>query len=279
MNKPAHPVSEYSTTELLRAYGIDPKKSLGQNFIINNSILKDIVRLANVTSDDLVLEIGAGVGNLTQYLAKTAKKVIAVEIDHRFVPILEDLSREYRNLTVVFEDVMDLDINSIIDDQRYIVVGNIPYNITSALIRKLVSSKSQPSRIVLTIQKEVAERITETAGQHSLLSLSVQLYGEPTILKTIKAGSFYPKPNVDSAVLLIDLFDSPVIDETQIDKFFMLSKAGFSQKRKTLANSLSTATHHSKDEISAVLEQIGLKPMIRPQELTLSDWKALISML
>lgn len=239
--------------QVLRRYGLRPNKGLGQNFLSDSRALKKIVAAGQVTKDDHVLEIGSGLGSLTRYLALEAQRVVAVEIDVKLLPPLQEAVAPYDNVEIIRADILELDLTQIMDQSGYLVIANIPYYITSAIIRHLLSSAYQPARIVLTVQKEVAQRICATPGSMSLLALSVQVYGNPTIAATIPAAAFYPPPKVDSAVISIELYDSPQVPVEDIDLFFALIRAGFSQKRKTLRNTLSAGMQWPKTQAETVL--------------------------
>ncbi len=253
-------------------------KQLGQNFLTDNNILQKIVLAANVTPETAVLEIGAGSGNLTAHLCRTAKKVVAVEIDDRFIPVLENTFAKRNNCHIVHGDMLKIDPADILQHEEYIVVANIPYYITSALIRHLITSQVKPKRLILTIQYEVAERICAQSGKMSLLALSVQIFGNPSLLFKIKPGAFRPQPKVDSAVVLIDMYDQPLIETENLDLFFKIAKSGFGKKRKTLANSLSSGMKREKSKIITLLETAGINPMRRAETLTIPEWHALTTL-
>ena len=257
---------------LLREFGISPKKSLGQNFLVEDIYLQRIVKAAQIDKDTEVLEIGAGAGNLTRHLAQQARAVTAVEIDGALLPLLRKISEPYKNIHIVQVDILEKEITELVQQPGYVVAANIPYYITSALIRYLLENPLKPSRIVLTIQHEVAQRICARAGDFSVLALSVQLYGDPRIAFQVPAGAFYPVPKVDSAVLVVDLHPQPHIPQEQIDDFFTLIKAAFSQKRKMLRNTLASAPGLDKDACGAILEKAGIDPKRRAQTLTLDEW-------
>ena len=191
---------------LLKRHGLRADKSLGQNFLQDPFALEKIVSVAEINSTDAVLEIGPGLGSLTRYLAVSAKKVVAVELDLKLLPPLKAILAPYQNVRVVQGDILKLTPDELIEAPDYIVVANIPYYITSAVIRHLLESKTKPRRIVLTIQKEVADRICAEPGDMSLLALSVQIYGKPRIAARIPASAFFPAPKVDSAVLCMDIY-------------------------------------------------------------------------
>jgi 16S rRNA (adenine1518-N6/adenine1519-N6)-dimethyltransferase len=261
---------------LLRTHHLDPHKGLGQNFLVDAGILRKIVKSAEVEAGDTVLEIGAGLGSLTCALAQTAGQVVAVEIDKKLVPILQEVVAPYSNVKVVSGDMLELDPQTLMGETPYLVVANIPYYITSSLIRHLLAGKGKPTRIVLTMQKEVAARICAQAGDYSLLALSVQVFGNPYVVLNIGAGAFYPPPNVDSATLRIDLYPEPLIPIDRLDCFFKLAHFGFSQKRKTLRNTLSAGLHWSGAQAEALLQSAGIDPTRRAQTLELTEWRTLV---
>jgi 16S rRNA (adenine1518-N6/adenine1519-N6)-dimethyltransferase len=257
---------------LLRQYDLHPSKGLGQNFLQDNHALQKIVNAANISLADSVLEIGPGLGSLTRYLALCAHAVTAVELDRKIFPALEAVLAPYGNVRLVQGDILDLDPTSLMGGIDYLVVANIPYYITSAVIRHLLESNPRPRRIVLTVQKEVAERICTGPGKMSLLALSVQVYGIPTIGATIPAGAFYPPPRVDSSVVCIEVLPEPVIPPALLEIFFRLIKAGFSQKRKTLRNALSGGLRITPAEAEEVLAAAGIDPQRRAETLRLEEW-------
>jgi 16S rRNA (adenine1518-N6/adenine1519-N6)-dimethyltransferase len=219
-----------------------------------------------------VLEIGPGLGSLTRYLAVSAHEVVAVELDPKLIPPLEAVLAPYSNARILQGDILKLSPNELIKARDYLVVANIPYYITSALIRHILESDNKPRRIVLTIQKEVAERICAEPGDMSLLALSVQVYGEPRIAANIPAAAFFPIPSVDSAVLCVDIYDRPLIELQLLETFFKLTKAGFSQKRKTLRNALSAGLRISTSEAANLLTQTGIDPQRRAETLSIEEW-------
>jgi 16S rRNA (adenine1518-N6/adenine1519-N6)-dimethyltransferase len=263
---------------LLRQHGLHPKKSLGQNFLMDETALNQVIAAADVTSQDVVLEIGAGLGSLTSHLAITARSVVAVELDSSLIPALIQVVGQYSNVRVVQGDILALDPAQLVSQESYLVVANIPYYITSALIRHLLESDPPPTRLVLTVQEQVAERICAAPGDMSLLALSVQVYGQPSIVYRIPAGAFYPPPNVNSAVLRITLFPSPLIPPDHLDLFFQLIRAGFSQKRKTLRNALSGGLHLPPSSVETLLKDTHIDPMRRAETLSLPEWRLLTAL-
>jgi 16S rRNA (adenine1518-N6/adenine1519-N6)-dimethyltransferase len=262
---------------LLRQYRLHPEKSLGQNFLVDEASLRLVVAAAQISADEEVLEVGAGLGSLTRQLAHSARSVVAVELDTNLIPPLQQVVSTYPNVRVVAGDILTLDPVQLASHAEYIVVANIPYYITSALIRHLLEARIPPQRLVLTVQREVAKRICAGPGDMSLLALSVQVYGHPEIVAHIPASAFYPPPKVDSAVLRIELFSSPLIPAHELDTFFQLIKAGFSQKRKTLRNALSGGLHITPTQVELMLQQADINPMRRAETLDLPEWHHLTS--
>ena len=260
---------------VLKRYGLHADKRLGQNFLQDPFALQAIASAAEIQETDTVLEIGPGLGSLTRYLAASAKQVIAVELDRDLLAPLKAVIAPYQNIRIVHGDILKLSPQELITEKDYIVAANIPYYITSAVIRHLLESETKPRRIVLTVQKEVAERICAKPGDMSLLALSVQVYGKPHIAARIPAEAFYPAPKVDSAVLSIDIYPSPLINVELIDSFFKLIKAGFSQKRKTLRNSLSSGLHITTANSEALLAKANIDPIRRAETLSIEEWQTL----
>ena len=266
------PIPPLDAAAVLKRHGLRPDKKLGQNFLQDSSALEKIADAAEIQADDCVLEIGPGLGSLTRYLADSARSVAAVELDPDLIPPLKAVLKPHPNVRIVHGNILDLPISDLVDQPGYIAAANIPYNITSAIIRHLLESEPKPRRIVLTVQKEVAERICAKPGDMSLLALSVQVYGSPRIVAKIPAGAFFPAPNVDSAILRVDIYDEPLIPKDHLPRFFKLTKAGFGQKRKTLRNSLSAGLHIKPAEAEAMLKQAGIDPMRRAETLSIEEW-------
>ncbi len=267
-----NPSPDRSITAILNRYHLRPDKNLGQNFLTDPAILEKIVRIAGVTGKDTVLEIGAGLGHLTAQLANSARAVTAVELDRRFIPILEELLASYQNISLIQGDILQLDPASLIQENGYLVVANIPYYITSRIIRNLLEAEYKPREIVLTVQYEVARRICAHSGKLSLLALSVRMYGDPSLEMRIPAGAFYPPPKVDSAVIRIDLHPQPLLPEPQRENFFKVVKAGFTHNRKTLRNSLSKGLGWPPDKTEELLDKAGIDPRRRAETLALEEW-------
>ena len=257
---------------LLRRYDLHAHKGLGQNFLQDPFSLEKIVSAAEIRPTDTVLEIGPGLGSLTRYLAVSAKEVIAVELDEKLIPPLKAVLAPYQNVRLVHGDILELSLRDLIAGDEYMIVANIPYYITSAVIRHVLENEPKPRRIVLTVQKEVAQRICAKPGDMSLLALSVQVYGRPRIAAQIPAQAFFPAPKVDSAVLCIDIYPEPILKEELLGAFFRLIKAGFSQKRKTLRNSLSAGLHISPAEAVDLLTRADIDPQRRAETLSIEEW-------
>lgn len=289
---------------LLNKYNLFPKKGLGQNFLTDPHHLGKIIEAAELSPDDTVLEIGPGPGALTRLLAESAGRVIAVELDEAMVNLLRQEYGHLSNLTVVHADILQTSTTELLESgvrsqnpeyriqntdnvlhpssftlHPFKVVANLPYYITSAAIRHLLESRPQPQRIVITIQKEVAQRIVAQPGDMSLLAVSVQFYGAPKLVHKIPAGAFYPPPKVDSAVVRIDTFDSPPVAVADVEQFFAVVKAGFGQKRKQLKNTLAAGLRRPGPEIVAALHAAGIDPTRRAETLSLPEWGRLVAAL
>lgn len=260
--------------ELLARYGLQPKQSLGQNFLFDDNILARIVEAAEVGPADAVLEIGAGVGTLTGHLARAAGRVVAVELDDRLIPLLQNETARYDNVTLVHGDILALSPDDWFGEGAYKVVANVPYYITGAILKHLLSGRGKPNLVVMTVQKEVAQRVTAGPGEMSLLAVSVQFYGQPRYVGDIKAGAFWPRPDVDSAILRIDLFDEPRLPLAEEAAFFRLVKAGFAQKRKQLQKNLRSLGL-PREAIDAALARAGIDGQRRAETLGVEEWMAL----
>jgi len=257
---------------LLREYGLQPIKSLGQNFLVDPNGLDKVMLAAEVGPKDTVLEIGAGLGSLTVLLAQAARQVVALEIDRGLLPPLTKVTSAYKNVRIVEGDVLKLPLEDLVPGEGYLVVANIPYYISSAIIRRLLEAEARPMRMVLTVQQEVAERICAKDGKLSLLALSVQVFGAPKIEARIPSGCFFPAPDVDSAVLSIALYPQPLIALDALDDFFRLAHAGFSQKRKTLRNALSAGLGLPASETEKLLATAEIDPQRRAETLSITEW-------
>lgn len=274
--------------ELLRRHGLRPDKSLGQNFLVDPLALQRVVSAAGLGADSTVLEIGAGLGSLTRLLAELARRVVAVELDGQLIPILHEVLAQFHNVQIVQGDFLALNLEDLLrpkgasasdEASPYRVVANIPYYISSAIIRRLLESYTLPECVILTVQREVAERICAVPGDLSLLALSVQVYGAPQVVARIPAGAFYPAPQVDSAVVRIDLYPTPAIPPPLLPAFFRLARAGFSQKRKTLRNAVSGGMGWRTSQTDDLFHQAGIDSRRRAETLSLAEWHALAGLL
>jgi 16S rRNA (adenine1518-N6/adenine1519-N6)-dimethyltransferase len=260
---------------LLNAHGLRPDKRLGQNFLIDPAALERILQAADIAPRDSILEVGSGLGSLTRYLALAARYVVTVELDFDLIPILKEVLQPYPNVNLVQGDILQINAGDLMGQSGYLIVANIPYNITSALVRHLLEDRNPPLRMVLTVQREVAERIVAGPGEMSLLSLGVQVYGKPRIATLIPAGAFYPVPKIDSAAVRVDLHPHPLFSPEQRDQLFRLARAGFSQKRKMLRNSLAAGMNKRPEEIASLLSEAGIDPQRRAETLQLDEWARL----
>jgi 16S rRNA (adenine1518-N6/adenine1519-N6)-dimethyltransferase len=276
---PVQPEPDLSRREvveaLLRRYRLRPDKRLGQNFLIDAGALARVIEAAELDGDDVVLEVGAGLGTLTQVLARRARRVVAVEYDRRLEPILREVFAGAAGVEIVIGDILRLDLGRLLGDERYQVVANIPYQITSHLIRRLLEAESPPQRIVLTVQREVAERILAQPGEMNLLALGVQAYGEARIMGRLSAASFYPAPRVDSAVLRVDVWQPPRLSPQEAGAVFRLARAGFAQPRKKLRNAMAAGLHLPPSDVEQELRRLGISPDARAETLSLGDWERL----
>ncbi len=260
--------------EALQNRGLYPKQSLGQNFLISKEIARRIADAAAIMPGDTILEIGPGTGMLTAVLAERAARVVAVEIDAHFMPILEEALAAYPNVVLHHGDILETDLARLIIPP-YKVVANVPYYITGAITRFLLEDAPfRPARLTLTVQKELADRVAAAPGDMSLYAVSVQVYGKVKIAMRLKAGSFWPRPDVDSAVITLDTYDDLPwgVDAAKILK---MAKAGFAQRRKQLKNTLSANSTFTREEVVAALESAGIKRTIRAEKLSIPEWAAL----
>lgn len=253
------------TKKILEQYGLSPKKYLGQNFLINPEIVKKIVSAGNVGKKDTVLEVGGGLGVLTEKLAEKAGQVIVVEKDPSLVKVLADIFKNKKNVKIIHQDALNFEMKQ----GAYKIVANLPYQISSNFIRRFLEHENKPQLMVLMLQKEVVERILAKPGQMNLLALSVQYFSEPKKVMSVSKNNFYPVPKVDSAVIKIDK-----IKNIESRNLFKIAKAGFSQKRKQLKNNLKSIGITEKKTVLA-LKKINLNEKIRAQELSVEDWERL----
>lgn len=259
----------------LSTLGIRPKKGLGQNFLVDPAHRARIVAAADLTPDDTVLEVGPGPGVLTELLAQQAGRVIAVELDDRLIPFLRERFAGQPRVTIVHADILETDPAELVEGRPYKVVANLPYYITSAAIRHLLESDPAPDVLVLTVQREVAERMVAQPPEMSLLALGTQFYSTGKIVARIPAGAFYPVPKVESAVVRLERRVEPIASDITADDFFEVARAGFSQPRKQLRNSLAAGMGIAPTEVETWLGRAGIDPRRRAETLTLGEWAAL----
>jgi 16S rRNA (adenine1518-N6/adenine1519-N6)-dimethyltransferase len=270
------------TKEILSKYGFSLKKSLGQNFLIDPNVLRNITEQADLTEDSGTIEIGPGIGALTEHLARSSKKVVAFEIDKRLAPILEDTLSPYRNVKIVYEDVLKADVNKIIQDEfpdikDIMVVANLPYYVTTPIILKLVTENLPVRGLVVMLQKEVAERISAGPGtkNYGSLSIAIQYYMTAEVAMIVPKTVFIPQPNVDSAVIKLIKREKPKVEVTDEPFFFQITRASFAQRRKTLINNLTSQLpdgKEKKEKLLAVLEALKIDPSRRGETLSLEEF-------
>jgi len=283
-----------SVFDLIRRFNLDPKKSLGQNFLVDESHLARIAAAADLTADDTVLEIGPGLGVLTRHLAAQAGRVVAVELDDRLIPVLAELFADQPHVSFVHADILKVDPADLVADggqqttdepvtvphpsplaPPYKVVANLPYYITSAVLRHLLESPQPPTLAVVMVQREVAQRIVAGPGDMSLLAVGVQFFAEAKIVQKVPAGAFHPRPKVDSAVLRLDVRPQPAVTDVEPDWYFSVVRAGFGQKRKQLRNSVAAGLGMAKEAVETGLLSAGIDPRRRAETLSLSEWGTL----
>jgi 16S rRNA (adenine1518-N6/adenine1519-N6)-dimethyltransferase len=271
------------TKKLLRRAGLRARKGLGQHFLIDDIVLENIVAAADLSPADTVIEVGPGLGILTRELAEKAGWVIAIELDNKLAEVLRKTMAPFDNVVIINEDILGTDPESLLKGRAphfppelksYKVVANLPYYITSPVLRHFLEASVKPEVMIVMVQKEVAEAIVAAPGRRSVLSTSVQFYGKPDIIDIVPAGSFYPKPEVDSAVLRIDVFPAPAVDVDE-QEFFELVKAGFTASRKQVANSLAQGLGISKEEVKSILVEAGIDAQRRAETFTLEEWARL----
>jgi len=259
---------------LLKTNKFWAKKSLGQNFLVDNEALNKIVEAAEIKPDDFVIEIGPGLGVLTDELNGKAKKIIAIEKDQELAEYIKD--KKFEKLTILNQDVLTTNIPELVGDQKYKVVANIPYYITSKIIRLFLEQEEKPELMVLLVQKEVAERICAEPGDMSVLAISVQYYARPEIIDIVPANSFFPAPKVDSAIIRITRIEQSIASSKNEKEFFRLVNIGFASKRKTLSNNISAGYRIDKKKAADIIRSVGFNENVRAQELSVEDWKKLL---
>lgn len=272
-----------ATKEIINKYSFAFQKKFGQNFLIDSNVLESIIRGAEITKDDFVLEIGPGIGTMTQYLCEAARQVVAVEIDKMLIPILEDTLSEYDNVEVINQDVLKVDIKSLAEEKNngkpIKVVANLPYYITTPIIMGLFESGVPIDSITIMVQKEVADRMQTGPGSkdYGALSLAVQFYATAKVILNVSATCFMPRPNVDSAVIKLTRHKEPTVNVADEKLMFKIIRASFNQRRKTLVNGLKNSPElsFSKEQIVKAIEKIGKPETIRGESLTLEEFAEL----
>lgn len=276
-----------NTIAVLQKYHFNFQKKFGQNFLIDTTVLDRIISSAEITKEDCVLEIGPGIGTMTQYLAEHAGSVVAVEIDKALIPILEETLQDYDNVTVINDDILKVDINRLVEEKNgghpIKVVANLPYYITTPIIMGLFESRVPLKSITIMVQKEVADRMQVGPGtkDYGALSLAVQYYAKPEIVANVPPNCFIPRPNVGSAVIRLTRYEEPLVQVKDEKKMFALIRASFNQRRKTLVNGLGNAglPGITKESAAAALAQMGLSPTVRGEALTLEQFARLSDLL
>lgn len=275
------------TVEVLQKYQFNIQKKYGQNFLIEPQVLETIMDAAQIQADDCVLEIGPGIGTMTQYLAEQAREVVAVEIDKALIPILQDTLSEYPNVTIINEDILKVDLEKLVkeknDGRPVKVVANLPYYITTPIIMQLFESHVPLHSITIMVQTEVAQRMQVGPGtkDYGALSLAVQYYSRPEIITHVPPSCFIPRPNVGSTVIRLTRYEKPPVEAADEGFLFSLIRASFNQRRKTLVNGLSNASglNLSKAQVTEALEQMGLPANVRGETFTLEQFSRLSELL
>ncbi len=272
-----------NTIEILQKYNFSFQKKFGQNFLIDTHVLDKIVKYSNITKDDMVLEIGPGIGTMTQYLCENARKVVAVEIDEYLIPILGDTLKAYDNVEVINNDILKLDLNKLVqeknDGKRIKVVANLPYYITTPIIMELLEKHVPVDCITVMVQKEVAQRMQAgpRSKDYGALSLAVQYYSKPEVVANVPPNCFMPRPNVASSVIKLDLYEEPEVKVNNEEHLFKLIRASFNQRRKTLANGIKNfqGLNYSREEVVSALNNLGIREDVRGEALSLQEFAAL----
>jgi 16S rRNA (adenine1518-N6/adenine1519-N6)-dimethyltransferase len=265
---------------LLRQSGIKARKSLGQHFLIDESVLDAIITAAELSSKDVVIEVGPGLGILTRELARHAGNVIAVELDNELASLLQRRMAGLSNLLVINADILKMKPSQLLGGKKdYKVVANIPYYITSPVLRYFVEASPRPILMVVMVQKEVGEAIVAGPGKMSLLAVSLQVYSKPEIVAHVPARSFYPQPKVDSVVVRFNMLSEPAVNVKDMARFFDVVRSGFSSPRKQLHNSLAHGLGTKPAEVTPLLKQAGIDPQRRAETLSLKEWQNLYNVL
>ncbi len=275
------------TRDVLERHEFVWQKKYGQNFLVDPRVAEEMVAAAGITPDDLVLEIGPGIGTMTQYLCVYAREVVAVEIDRMLIPVLEDTLQGYPNVTVLHQDILKVDIPRIVETrnagQPIKIVANLPYYITTPILMNLLQKRVPCESITVMVQREVADRMQAGPGgkEYGALSLAVQYYAQPEVMARVLPQSFMPRPKVDSAVIRLDARSAPAVRVADEELLFRLIRAAFNQRRKTLANALANAQElpFSREQVTRALAELGQSPAVRGEALTLEQFAALADVL
>jgi 16S rRNA (adenine1518-N6/adenine1519-N6)-dimethyltransferase len=286
MNKTGEVSLAYKTKEIIKHYDFNFKKNFGQNFLVDERVLEKIVAAAEITEDDVIIEVGPGIGTLTQALASVAKKVIAVEIDKTLIPMLGELLADFDNIEIINEDILKVDVAEIArqnEGKKLKMVANLPYYITTPIIMNILENKIPVESITVMIQKEVAYRMKAepSSKDYGALSLAVQYYCEPYLVANVPQNCFMPRPNVDSAVIRLTTLDKPPVEVNNEKLMFRLIKAAFSQRRKTLLNCMFNCGDFklTKEEITKIINTAGYDERVRGESLKLEDFAKLSNVL
>lgn len=270
---------------LLKKHDFKIKKNLGQNFLTDKNTVNKIVDAANIDKNDLVIEIGPGLGTMTRELAQRAKQVVTIELDKKLLPILEETLADYKNVQIINQDALKVNFDQISNssqDGKYKIVANLPYYVTTPIVMYLLESRFQISTIIVMVQKEVAQRMVAKPGgkEYGALSVAVQFYTRPEIVAKVPPTVFHPRPEVESAVVRMQILDQPIVDINDQAKFFKVVRAAFGQRRKTLLNAISNfGFNKSKDEIEKILNQCSIDPKRRGETLSLEEFAHLSRLL
>jgi 16S rRNA (adenine1518-N6/adenine1519-N6)-dimethyltransferase len=269
--------------QLLRQFGFKPKKRLGQHFLVDEAVLERILYAAELTPGDIVIEVGPGMGILTEALAKQGAKVIAVELDSKLVALLKKRLAAFPDVKIVHADILKVTPRQLLQDnlpaselvRGYKVIANLPYYITSPVLAHFLEAQPRPSEMVVMVQKEVGELIAATPGKMRLLSVKAQFYSKPVIISYVPAASFYPPPKVDSVILRLDIYSQPPIEVSDVASFFDIVMHGFSAPRKQIRNSLAHSLGMPPSQVASLLEKAGIEAKRRAETLSLEEWREL----
>jgi 16S rRNA (adenine1518-N6/adenine1519-N6)-dimethyltransferase len=257
---------------ILRHHGLRPHKGFGQHLLVDREVLEAIVAAAEIEPTDAVLEVGAGMGVLTEALAARASRVVAVELERDILPVLRETTARFANVEIIARNLLTVRPEEVFGAQPYKLVANLPYYITAPTLRHFLEAANRPTRLVVMVQREVGARLVAAPGDLSLLGVSVQFYGQPRLIRLVPAAAFYPPPKVDSAIVRIDVYPTPPLDGATRDRLFQLAHAGFAERRKQLHNTLAHTLKLPRATIAAWLERAGINPTRRAETLSVDEW-------